>query len=300
MEESFGLAEAVREQVSIPVCVRLHGPWFLNGQALNVAQDDVYRRRVADEEIAIRSAEAITAPSLDVLRQTRAYYNLELPDAVVIPATTPSVPPEERWRLDGCDRNQVVFVGRFDRHKGGDLMIEAFAHVLHEIPSARLRFIGPDRGCIADDGKTWNLLDHVRQRLPGAIENGRFEWLGQQPFPALAGFRRGAMATVVCSRYENFPLAAVEAMALGCPTIAANAGGIPEIVEHDRNGLLHEPANPGDIAAKIIEILKNPDQAVRLGRQAAIDCEHRFYPEPVATQTIQFYRQLLDRRSSAR
>ncbi len=298
MEESFGLAEVVRERLSIPICVRLHGPWFLNGQALNVAQDEAYRQRVRDEEIAIRSALAITAPSLDVLQRTRDFYNLPLADARVIPATTPPVPMPERWRLDRCDQDLIVFVGRFDRHKGGDLMIEAFRMVLAEVPSARLRFVGPDRGCIDEGGKDWTLLDFVRDKLPGALESGRMEWLGQRPFSELANHRRAGMTTVVCSRYENFPLAAVESMALGCPTVAANAGGIPEIVEHGRNGLLHAPADPADIAAKIIEMMRNPDRAAELGRQAGVDCESRFYPEPVAAQTLEFYRWVLGRQST--
>jgi glycosyltransferase involved in cell wall biosynthesis len=297
MEESFGWARWIVRETSIPVCVRLHGPWFLNGSILGVPQDGAYNERVYQEGKAIQLAHAVSAPSRDVLEQVRAFYGLELPEAEVIPAPTLPVPANERWRWDHCDPNQVVFIGRFDRHKGGDLIIEAFRLVLAAIPEAKLRFVGPDRGCRADDGRFWNIEEFIRDRIPFALETGRVEWLGNEPvpFPRLAEIRRQGMVTVVCSRYENFPLTVVEAMALGCPTVAANSGGISEIVRDGVNGLLHRPGDAADIASKIIQLLKNPVQAAQLGEQAATHCQRYFYPDVVAQRLIDFYRRVVAR-----
>jgi glycosyltransferase involved in cell wall biosynthesis len=299
MEESFGSARWVRQATSIPVCVRLHGPWFLNGTAAGVPDDGAFRKRVREEGRAIRVADAVTAPSRNVLEQVREFYGLALPEAEVIPPPTSPVPAAERWRLEDCNPKQVLFIGRFDRHKGGDLIIEAFGRVLQEVPEARLRFVGPDRGCIASDGRKWNLENFIRDRIPGALETDRVEWLGQapQPYPALAQLRRGAMVSVICSRYENFPLTVLEAMALGCPIVAANAGGITEILQDGVNGLLHRAGNPSDIAAKIIHLLKNPAQAAELGRQAAADCERRFCLDVVASRMVEFYRRIISRQA---
>lgn len=119
MEESFGTARWVSRRISIPLCVRVHGPWFLNGPAQGCPQDETFRRRVIAEGRAIRDAQAITAPSHDVLDRVRDFYGLALPDAEVIPGTTPAVPADQRWRWDACDPKAILFVGRFDRHKGG-------------------------------------------------------------------------------------------------------------------------------------------------------------------------------------
>ncbi len=73
MEEAFGLAKFVRRRLSIPVVVRLHGPWFLNGPLRGAVVDAAFRRRVRDEKEAILAADAITAPSRDVLERTRNY-----------------------------------------------------------------------------------------------------------------------------------------------------------------------------------------------------------------------------------
>jgi glycosyltransferase involved in cell wall biosynthesis len=295
MEETFGWARWVREVSSIPVCVRLHGPWFLNGPALGVPEDDAFRERVREEGRAIRVANAVTAPSRDVLEQVRNFYGLALPEAEVIPPPTWPVPATERWRLEDCDPKQVLFIGRFDRHKGGDLIIEAFGRVLEVIPEARLRFVGSDGGCVTSDGQRWNIENFVRDRIPGALETGRIEWLGQQPFSALAQFRRKAMVTVVCSRYETFSLTTAEPMTLGCPTVAAKAGAIPDVLQDGVNGLLHRVGDPSDIATKIIQLLKNPAQAAELGRQAAADCERRYHPDVVAGRIVEFYQRVISR-----
>jgi glycosyltransferase involved in cell wall biosynthesis len=298
MEESFGWARWIRAATSIPFCIRLHGPWFLNGKVLGVPDDDEFRRRVRAEERAIRSADVVSAPSRDVLEHVRSFYGLDLPNAAVIPAPTAAVPPAERWRPEKCDPLQVLFIGRFDRHKGGDLIIEAFARVLEVIPEARLRFGGQDRGCVTDDGRTWRLKEFLDDRIPGGLESGRVQWLGNDalPFAELAQLRRGAMVSVVCSRYENLPLTVIEAMAVGCPIVAATAGGITEVIEDGVNGLLHRAGDPDDIAARIIHLLRNPGLASQLGRQAAADCERRFYPDVVAEKLAGFYRKAISER----
>jgi glycosyltransferase involved in cell wall biosynthesis len=298
MEEAFGWSSWVRQVSSIPVCVRLHGPWFLNGVALGAPQDHAFRRRVDEEGCAIAEADAITAPSHDVLERTRAFYGLALPRAEVIPPTTPSVLPSARWRLNDCDPDLVLFVGRFDRHKGGDLIIEAFGRVLRNVSRARLYFVGPDRGYVDPNGRRWSLDEFVRDRLPGALESGQLSILGQQPYSALAALRRKASVTVICSRYENCPRALLETMSIGCPLVAARVGGMPEIVQDQIDGLLHATEDADDLAAKITCLLNDPRRAAQLGHQAALTCEHCFYPEIIVARMIDFYRRAIARVES--
>ena len=300
VEESFGMATWLQRALSIPVCVRLHGPWFLNGPAVGGAGDVGFRRRVSAEGRAIADAVALTSSSLDVLERTRAFYGLALEQAQVIhPPTTP-VPAADQWRLEGCDPRQILFIGRFDRHKGGDLIIEAFGRVRQAVPDVRLCFAGPDRGFVDDGGRRWNLAEFVADRLPGAVESGRLTLLGQQPFSALASLRRRAMITVICSRYENAPRALIEAMALGCPIVAARVGGIPEIIRDGVDGLLHRGGDPEDLAAKIVALVADPGRAAELGRSAAARCEREFHPVAIASRTVDHYRRVLQTTTTTR
>jgi glycosyltransferase involved in cell wall biosynthesis len=300
IEESFGHALWIKRRTSIPICVRLHGPWFLNGPVQGIREDRDFRHRVVEEGRAIAGVDAVTASSRDVLEQTRAYYGLALADAEVIHPPVAPVPPEERWRPEACDAAEVLFVGRFDRHKGGDLIIEAFGRVLREVPHARLCFVGPDSGYRDTGGRLWGLQEFLHDRLPGALESGRVVLLGQQPFSALAALRRKAMVSVVCSRYENAPRALIEALSLGCPTVAARVGGIPEILQDQVDGLLHRPGDPDDLAAGIVALLTDPARAAALGRHAAATCQQRYYPEVIATRMADFYRRVTTRRPTSR
>lgn len=295
MEESFGSAAWVCESVPFPVCVRLHGPWFLNGAAVGSDNDDAFRARIEAERAGIVAAAGVTAPSKDALNRTRAFYGLELAGAEVIPY--PVAPPQgnARWNPASAERHRVLFVGRFDRHKGGDLVIEAFARVLDALPDARLTFVGPDRGCVTDDGRSWSLVEFVRYHLPGALESGRVELLGQQPLAALTSLRLRSGVTVVTSRYETFCYAAAEAMTLGCPVVATMAGAIPEFISHGSNGLLSRSEDPVSIAGAIVRALSDVDLSESLGRQAALDCERLFHPSVIASRTIAFYRRVLAR-----
>jgi glycosyltransferase involved in cell wall biosynthesis len=116
--------------------------------------------------------------------------------------------------------------------------------------------------------------------------------VGRVPRADLAAMRRGAMVSVVCSRYENFPGTVLEAAATGGPIVAARVGGIPEVVRDGVDGLLHRPGDPDDLAAKIVDLLRDPARAAELGRRAAAHCEREFHPVAVAARMAAHYRRL--------
>jgi glycosyltransferase involved in cell wall biosynthesis len=77
---------------------------------------------------------------------------------------------------------------------------------------------------------------------------------------------------------ENCPMAVLEAMALGIPILASNVGGIPELIRHDQNGLLCGRDQPGDFAAQIVRLYKDPALRKRLVENArdVVDREFGF------------------------
>jgi glycosyltransferase involved in cell wall biosynthesis len=165
--------------------------------------------------------------------------------------------------------------------------------VLEAMPDARLWFAGPDQGQFAEGGRRWDLEGFVDDRLPGARASGQVRLLGKVPKSELAGLRRAALVSVVCSRYENFPYAATEAMTMGCPLVASRVGGIPEIVRDGVDGLLHRNGDPADLAAQIVVVMGDPARAADLGRNAAARCAREFHPIAIASRTVDCYRQLL-------
>lgn len=296
VEESFGISWFVQRMVKIPIVVRLHGPWFLNGAALGVPLDAIYERRNAAEKRAIASAEGITAPSANVLEAVRQRHGLDLPFAAVIPNAAPVTPANRRWSLAGSDRKTVLFVGRFDRHKGGDIAIDAFVRIARACPDSRLVFVGPDRGVSDASGATLTIGRYIQTRVPPDVIP-RIEVRGAMAAEDIEPLRRSSLVTVMASRYENFSLALLEALSLGCPTVASATGGNPEIVLDGRTGLLCEPDDPESLARTTIELLKHPLRAAELGRAAALDMSSRLSPQSIADRTWAFYEDVWARSS---
>jgi glycosyltransferase involved in cell wall biosynthesis len=291
MEESFGAAWYTQRALDVPVVVRLHGPRFLNGAALGLQADEEFRRIEEQERICITDAIGVTAPSRDVLDRTREHYGLPLADARVIHYPGPIIPAERRWQFEGCDPKSILFVGRFDRHKGGDVMIDAFREVTTTIPEAELHFVGLDRGFRDDRGRTHDLPGYLDANLPretrakvhvhGELDAGQIETL-----------RRRAHVTVVPSRYETFGFTVAEALAYACPTVAADSGGIPEVLLDGQTGLLFRPGNPSDLAAKIRILFAHPGRAAALGLEGALDTARRFNPDTIARASLDYYEAL--------
>jgi glycosyltransferase involved in cell wall biosynthesis len=289
MEETLGAAWFVQDLfAAVPVVVRLHGPWFVNGTALGVPRDAEFRRREAIERLCITEAVGLTSPSADLLGRVRREYGLALAHAAVIPNSAPRIAPERRWTLEACDKKTVLFVGRFDRHKGGDVAIEAFAALAGKLPNVELAFVGPDRGFRDDAGRIHDISSFLEERLSPAIR-ARVLVRGALPAEQIEALRRQAFVTVVASRYENFSLALLEALSFGCPTIASATGGNGEILLAERTGLTFVAADASDLAAQMLALFENPQRAAELGHQAALDMEQRLSPDAVARATLDYY-----------
>jgi glycosyltransferase involved in cell wall biosynthesis len=292
IEESYGWARLLSGQVGMPIVVRLHGPWFLNGVANGTRQDAAFVQRDRWERAGIEAASAISAPSQHVLDETRKHFGLPLEAAEVIANPVEPVAAENRWKLEECDRNRIAFVGRFDRHKGGDLALDAFALTAKHFPEARLDFIGPDRGCVDDSGREWKIEEYLAQKLGDDVRR-RVKYHGFQPGSTAAEIRKRALVTIAPSRYETFGIATAEAMMAGCPTVVRGSGALLELVQDGKNGLVATPGSAEDLASKVMALISAPQRAAALGHQAAMDAADRYSPSVVAEQTAAFYRRVV-------
>lgn len=297
-EEAFGVASRIVALKRVPVVVRLHGPWFLNGDVLGEKKDDAFRRRVERERLAIAFAHAVTAPSQDVLDRTRAYYGLPLAEARVIPCPIEPRADDLPWSLAACDRNRIVFVGRFDRHKGGDLVVDAFARLAAARPALRLDFVGPDRGVPDSSGRLVGIAEYVGRHVPDPQIVRRIAIHGQKQGDEIDSYRRGGLITVVPSRYETFGYTAVEALRLGCPLVAADAGGLGEIVCDGRTGLLFRAGDGESLARQLARLLDAPEMGARLGEEGRRDVARRFNPVSIADKTLDLYASVVERWAS--
>jgi len=109
---------------------------------------------------------------------------------------------------------------------------------------------------------------------------GRVHFVGALPRAEVLGLMRAADVVVLSSAWENFPHGLVEALAMGTPVIATRAGGVLEIVEDGRNGLLVESGDAPAFAAAVRMFLADTALQERL-RAAAAPSVARFQQDAV-------------------
>jgi glycosyltransferase involved in cell wall biosynthesis len=291
MEESFGWCADIQEACNIPMVVKLHGPAFLSMTEEELASDTA-KAKVEREGAALRRMAAIASPTQTTLDQTTRRFGLTPSVAEHIP--NPIVDREDlpRWRLDRCDPKTIMFVGRFDKRKGGDVVLEAFALLLKERPGLKLVFVGPDVGLLGADGSRVMFQQHLERVIPATVRD-RVDYRGRMPNPEIAKLRTSAMAIVVASRWENPGYTALEAMLQGCPVVCSNADACPEIIDHGVTGLLAASADPRAFADQIAAMLDDPERAAAMGaaaRQYVIDNNAA---AKVATSSLEIYRKAI-------
>lgn len=293
VEESFGRAKYLVDVLDIPVITRLHGPWFIHGPIMKLDKAQDYQQRVKLEGEAIKASHGVTAPSLDVLNRVREYYRLPLENAVVIPNPVPPVLKINQWQCLTDIKPTVLVVGRFDLHKGGDLAIDAFRIIAKKNEQVELLFVGSDRG-VVKEGVDYTFVSYVNNFVPETSVRERIKFLGHCDADEITKLRQRSTVTLMPSRYDNFPMSLLEAVATGSPVVAARAGGMKEIIVDGVNGLLADAESPESMAEKVMELLSNPEKMQLLSKNAIKDAQERFSPAAVASQTEAYYRRILN------
>lgn len=158
---------------------------------------------------------------------------------------------------------RIVTVARLRPEKGHDTLLDAAPAILRAFPDARLTIVGdgPLHDVLAARIAKGGLQDHVA--LAGHTDD-------------VAETLRAHDVFVLASRSEAFPNAVIEAMAAGLPIVATEVGGIPELIEHGRNGLLVPPGRAADLAGTVNDLLHRPAFARALGRKARADVMARY------------------------
>ena len=108
------------------------------------------------------------------------------------------------------------------------------------------------------------------KRRAGELGLGeRVRFLGPLPRSRVLELFRAADAALLSSSWENFPHTVVEALAVGTPVLATRTGGVAEVVEDERNGLLVPPGEPETLAAAVRRYFEDDGLRARLREEAA-------------------------------
>lgn len=135
--------------------------------------------------------------------------------------------------------------------------------------------------------------------LRGYLEN-EVRRLGLEPVVTFAGHQVGSYdfinmmdVFVLPSLHEGIPMVLLEALALQRPVVATRVGGIPEVIEHERTGLLAEPSDASSLARLIKRMVEDPPLAVSLGTAGRTRVEAEFTARTMANKTAELYAQVM-------
>jgi glycosyltransferase involved in cell wall biosynthesis len=184
-------------------------------------------------------------------------------------------PPAGRADL-GPARPIVGGVGRLDRQKGFDVLIDAIA----TLPgvSAVVAGDGPERDTLVGYARDRSVTDRF-SFVPWTAEIG----------PLL----RSLDVFVLPSRYEGLPLVVLEAMAAGAPVVAADVGAVSEAVVSGENGLLVPAGDAPALAAGIRRLLDDEPMRERLAAQARETWRSRFTAERMQQGYVDLFTRLV-------
>jgi glycosyltransferase involved in cell wall biosynthesis len=214
------------------------------------------------EKRLIASAAAIVGPTPSVATAIEKYTGYPAPDCIIIPNGV-DIPANLPPRMPAAaNQFRVGFLGRLDRVKRVDVLIEA----VKGQPDVHLS--------IAGDGGEFQTL----QQLAAANSNITFDGLVTNKWAWLA--RQDML--VLPSEAEGFGLVLIEAMAGGVPVIGARSPGITDIINDQINGLLFTPHDPADLRRAINTIRADSALRGRLITHGQQTAAHYSWPAAVA------------------
>jgi glycosyltransferase involved in cell wall biosynthesis len=189
------------------------------------------------------------------------------------------------------DDDYLLFVGRLVDYKGASLLPAAW-QLLNNPPPLRIAGDGPQRETLTA------AIEHTPLSLTGEGPGARaITLLGSIPAEHVQHQMSGALALVVPSLlYETFGMVIIEAFATGLPVIASRLGAIAEIVDDGRTGLLFEPGNAADLAAKVRWATDHPAKMRQMGANARAEYEAKYTAEINYRQLMAIYERAVERR----
>ncbi|MDJ0343526.1 glycogen synthase [Streptomyces sp. H10-C2] len=251
------------------------------------------------ERTAAEAADAVIAVSHGMRADVLACYPRVDPDRVhvvhngidtTLYRPDPRVGVLEHYGIDPA-RPYALFVGRITRQKGVPHLVRAARYFA---PGTQVVLCAgsPDTPELDEEFRT--LVAELRERRGGVV------WIPQMlPRPEVVQLLTHASVFVCPSVYEPLGIVNLEAMACGTAVVASAVGGIPEVVEHGRTGLLvpYEEADPlgfeAALAAAVNEVVTDGSRAQAMGEAGRERAVREFGWDAVARRTVAVYESVL-------
>jgi glycosyltransferase involved in cell wall biosynthesis len=256
-----------------PLVLTLHTSHFLK-LAKKAAWQPILRQIIGSADWLLAASVEIRDVALGLYPHRRAEAVTNGADTELFRPTTPALP------APGAGRHRVIVPRRLFHKNGVEYFVRALPLVREQLDVEAV-FVG--------DGPEREKLEGSAREL-GVLEFCHF--LGARPNREMPGLLSSASVAVFPSLMEATSVAALEAMSCQLPVAASNVGGLPEIVD-ESVGTLFEPANPRDLAEKLVTLLRRSDLRA-VGERARARVVQSWSNERLARRHLEIYQTLLN------
>jgi glycogen synthase len=265
-----------------PVVAQLHTPLAVTARygVRGLTRDARWAARI--ERATVERSRLVISPSELLVRELRAVGWLRRSRARIVRLPIDA----ERWgsRADAAATEPIVaFAGRLEPLKAPEVVVDAAALLADRGVEVTALLAG--RSAATIEGRPYAAW--LEERIAGAGAPCRL--LGQLPRAEIAGLLERARVVVVPSLYENFPYAALEALAAGRPVVCTSNQGIAELLDGSGAGSVVAPGDAAALADALEPYLRDSAAAARAGARArelvAAHCD----PERIAAERERCY-----------
>ncbi|MBX9949026.1 MAG: N-acetyl-alpha-D-glucosaminyl L-malate synthase BshA [Candidatus Obscuribacterales bacterium] len=233
---------------------------------------------------ALLQSDAVTTVSSWLKAETKRVIGFEGPMEVIHNFYEPGSPSRTREavRKDlGVADGEVLLIHSSNLRplKRIDLLLESVSKIRDRNSFKLLILAGGDFKQFSDDVKRLGLKERIIVR-ENVLE--------------IEEYLQAADLALYTSESESFCLSILEAMFFGCPSVATNVGGIPEVVEDGLTGLLVPSGDSESIARALNELIADGDRRKRLGENARVEANKRFSSDAIIHRYEELYRRLID------
>ena len=192
-------------------------------------------------------------------------------------------------RSHGIDARDpvIVVLARLEPQKGHSFLLRSLPHVVAESPRLQVVLVGDGALRAELESQVEELKLQSNVRFAGYQSNTQ-DWLSMADF------------TVLPSLYEGLPLVAIESLAAAKAVVATAVDGSPEVVLHEKTGLLVPPADPQELARAILTLLRDEDLCMRLGAAGNSWVKENFTKEKQVRRTEDLYLKVLAQKTGRR
>lgn len=298
---SGAVAMHLKREWGVPLVHNNHSLGAVKQQALGEGDPSPGLRHEIEYKI-FRAADRLIATAPHEKEELVNLYDVEPGKISVIPPGVnldvfSALPQAEAKKDIGYTERDflITYVGRIEKRKGLDTLLQA-VH-LAEDDDLQLVIVGGPPS--EKNFLSWKELGEKPYRpYRNLVEEYGLEsqvtFTGGKPQDQLCRYYSGGDVTVIPSYYEPFGLTALEALACGCSVIGSRVGGLRHTIQPNRVGLLFDPRDAGQLAARILALKDQPELNRTFRENARPYVEEHYSWRSVTKRIARLYVQLLE------